>query len=366
MTTSLDQGGIEQSILRFLNYAVSQADYTLIVRSGKTGVLYDEYKKLNINIIMKKVSYYNPVKWWKIYTIFKNNEFDVVCDYTGNFAGIPLSLAKYAGINKRVVFYRASSNHYKTSIIKNLYNKRVNRLVYNNATTILANSQTAIKYFFPYRQFSDKRFRIINNSIDSESFNTKYNKESIKSEFDIPTDAIVVGHTGRYSWPKNFPTILQVAQRICKKYNNVYFICCGQHTDCPDLTNKIKAIGLSDRIKGLGFRNDIPRILSMYDLFYFPSLTEGQPNSLLEALIAGLPIVASNIECIAESIPPDLHSQLVDPTDVESACQKIEELILHKEKRETLNRKNWAKEKYDYETQCRELQNILLHEPIEI
>jgi len=356
-TTSLNQGGIERSILRFLDYAISRADYTLVVRNAKTGELYKEYNRCNINILFQSVGFLNPFKCWKIYSFLKKNSFDVVCDYTGNFAGLTMWLAKKAGVLDRVTFYRLSSNLYKESILKNIYNSFVNQLVYNCATVILANSYSAFDFFFPYKNESDNRFQVIYNGICIKEFENRYDKNEVRKEFGISEDAIVIGHTGRVTWAKNFPVIVAVAERLYDSFDNVYFVCCGQGTD-TELINEIDP-NKRDRIKLLGYRNDIPRILSMFDIFFFPSLTEGQPNSLLEALMAGLPIVASDINAIKECLPDDLHSQLVGVEDVDTAYSKIKELIEGDKQKPSLNYSEWAMKTYKAENKFEELCLVL-------
>ena len=83
------------------------------------------------------------------------------------------------------------------------------------------------------------------------------------------------------------------------------------------------------------------------DIFYFPSYTEGQPNSLIEALVSGLPVIASNIEPIKETIPEKLWVQLVHPDDIEGAKQKVLELYSNRDLIISLNYKNWAVSSFD-------------------
>lgn len=346
-TSTMNPGGIERSILRLLRYAENRANYTVIVRSGKSGDLLGEYKKLNVKIIFQSVGYFNVIKMIKVFRILKSNQFDTVCDYSANFSGSTMWLAKLAGIKNRIAFYRSSSNHYKSSRLKNLYNNFSNRLVFNNATSILSNSQSALTFFFPYvNPRTDNRFEVVYNGIEMKEFGVDINKEQVREELGIPSDAMVVGHTGRYSWPKNFPVLVKVAKCLCDRYENLYFVFCGQDTnsllikDYPEITEYSK-------IKTLGYREDVPRVLSAFNVFVFPSITEGQPNSLLEALIAGLPIVASNIPPIKECIPQELYGQLVDCENVEAFVEKVSELVNNEDKRKQLDFSNWAKVQYD-------------------
>ena len=75
-------------------------------------------------------------------------------------------------------------------------------------------------------------------------------------------------------------TIIEVAIKLCKKYNEIYAVMCGKGVDNA-LSQKVKKEGLEDQIKLLGYRSDVIKVLNTLDCFYFPSLSEGQPNALI-------------------------------------------------------------------------------------
>ena len=83
------------------------------------------------------------------------------------------------------------------------------------------------------------------------------------------------------------------------------------------------------------------------DLFYFPSVTEGQPNALIEAMLTGLPVIASNIEPIRETIPESAHDTLLDPLNVHDAVDLISSLKVDVNKRQEFIHKDWAENQYD-------------------
>jgi len=121
---------------------------------------------------------------------------------------------------------------------------------------------------------------------------------------------------------------------------------CGKNTETltPEINQKIK-----DQIHLLGYRKDIPRILKSFDLYFFPSITEGQPNALIEAMLAGLPIVASNISPIQEMLPNAMIASLHAPDDVVGFVKEIEDIYLKNKEQPDLQ--NWALEKFSSDTQ---------------
>lgn len=341
--TSLQSGGLENYLLRFLQEKHHEFGRIMVYcKGGIGGQLEQQYQSIsNVEIVKNKISFYNSLHYLKLKRFLKENNFDAICDFTGNFAGMVLSTAKKAGIKKRIAFYRGSSDHFKAGILKNTYNNWVNKLVYKKATDILSNSQAAFDYFFSGIWNQDKRFDVIYNGINARSFLME--KESLREDFKIPYDAFVVGHTGRFNSAKNHSTILKVASELIEKNKDFYFILCGNQVK-NSLEPFLKEKALSDRILVFENRSDIPKFLNTMNCYYFPSITEGQPNALIEAMLMDIPIVASNIEPIKETVPETIYPFLVDPLDVEGAKNKILEIY---NSNISQNLQEWTIKKYD-------------------
>lgn len=320
---TVNSGGIETYLLRLLKTYKSQMDVTIIVRGDNSGDLYDDYKALNVPLFFMPLGYLNIGKWWKYYLFYKRHGFDTICDFNANMAGIPVWLAYLAGIKNRITFYRQGKDHFKTSFLKRTYNKLMNRTVYRYSTKILANSQSAINFFFSYRKPSDSKFKVINNGIDFNLFRKKINKTELRHSLAIPDNAFVIGHIGRLDKSKNHSTILKVASELIRCNQNIYLVLCGNGTE--KLIDDVNTLGISENVRLLGYRRDIPSLLQLFDLFYFPSITEGQPNALIEAMAAGVPVVASNIEPVKEIISDS--SMLFNPYDTTNVVKYIREII---------------------------------------
>lgn len=337
--TYLDSGGIENYLLRFLTNYTKNINATVYCKSGEYGSLAPKYKSLGVNIIKFKLGMFSLIDYIKLFKELRLKKYDSVVDFTGNFAGLVLLVSKVAGIENRISFYRGSTNHFEETYFKLFYNNLMNKLTLKYSSKILSNSIAALDFFYPYRSIQNPKFKVIYNGIDANKFITKNNYS--KSDFNIPENAFVIGHTGRYNSAKNHKTIIQVANKLIASNNNIYFVLVGKDTE--KLSSEIKNT-LSENVKILGYRNDINKILPIFDLFFFPSTTEGQPNSLIEAMVIGLPIVASNIAPIKETTPILLHSHLKNPFDVDGFIEKIEYI---NQFRNQPNIKNWAIKKFD-------------------
>lgn len=357
---TLNPGGIETYLLRFLNFIQKDKVITpyILVRSLNKGALYAQYKALELPIYFQPLGYFNVqnIKWY--YQFFKKHQFDTVCDFNANFAGIPIWLSKRSGVKNRITFYRQGKDHFKSSPFKNIYNQLVKSLVFKSSTQVLSNSYAALNYFYPNRG-DDKRFKVIYNGMNVSDFIFKQRNNFIRKELQIPEDAFVVCHSGRLDPAKNHTTILKVAKKLIEADKNIFFILCGLSTEL--LLEEVNVLGIADNVRLLGFRKDVPQILDVSDLFFFPSLTEGQPNALIEAMLVGLPFVASNIEPIKEIVPFDFRALLITPLEVEDACKLILEIKSKSLSKDFGVIRKWAMDNFSQELRFKEFYHCLIN-----
>lgn len=346
---SLNAGGIETYLLRFLGYLGSSMDVTVIVRKNAKGELYDDYLATGAKVLFMPLGYFEPRKMVSYYSFFKKNRFDVVCDFNANFAGMPMLLSKMAGVKKRITFYRQGSHHFKKTAFRVAYTNFLNKLVYKYSTHIFANSVSGLKFFFGDKYPADPRFKVIRNGVGVANFaNVHMDKKELRDKLGLPQDKFIVGHTGRFAEAKNHFFLLDVAQKLVEADKDFYFVLIGNDTD--KLIPYSQKLGIEKDIMFLGFKSNIPEYLKAFDAFFFPSVTEGQPNALIEAMISGLPIVASDINPIVECMPENDMKSLVSPTDVPAATQKILEV---KQNPEKFTYQKFASENFDAEIQFR-------------
>ena len=357
IVTYLDQGGLETYLLRFLKYDNHQHYNFVLCKSGLSGELEGEFAKVADEILLFPLRYFCIIDYVRFYRFLIERKIDVICDFTGNFAGLPLWVAKMAKTKQRITFFRGSTNHFKETFLKKLYNSFVNKLVLSYSTRILSNSETAFDNFFPHVK-RDDRFKVIYNGIDVSSF-PQTSQMSLKKEFGFKDTDFIIGHTGRCNEAKNHDTIMAVAEVLCKRYENIHFVLIGKGV-IEKYGEFICSKGLNRQIHCLGYRNDVLRVLPLFDVFYFPSITEGQPNALIEAMLSGIPIVASDIPPIKETVPECLHPLLLPSCDVERAVGILESLYQGTVDVSAYKCREWALEKFDANKLFAEFQQELL------
>lgn len=233
------------------------------------------------------------------------------------------------------------------------YDGLVKRITYKYATDILSNSKAAFDFFYK-KEKQDSRFQVIYNGIDANKFNV--GSQTLRKELNIPENAFVIGHTGRFNYAKNHHTIIQVAKVLIERYSDVYFILCGNGVK-DGLENKVIELKINEKVLLFNNRQDIPIFLNTMDVYFFPSVTEGQPNALIEAMINGLPFVASDIEPIKETV--ESHISLYNPFDVDGFVKALENLYLNRLEKDYRLKEKTIK-RFDHKKRFDEFYNILV------
>ncbi|WP_198329196.1 glycosyltransferase [Psychrobacter faecalis] len=344
LVTNLDSGGIENYLLRYLTHESHNFKKSYIIcKSGTTGQLESRFLEIpNIEIIRLKVGYFNIVNLKNLFFFYKRKRISAVCDFTGNFSGLSLLVAYLAAVPKRIAFYRSSTSRFPPTFLRNKYNSLMNLLVKIFATDILSNSKAALDNYFCVDLDLAPKFEVINNGIDAGQFLSK--RIDLRQSLNIDSSSFIIGHTGRYNPAKNHKTILNVAEKLIKTHSDIYFILCGNGVK-KNLTSEVVSRDLSGKVLLFENREDIPSFLETMNCFFFPSITEGQPNSLIEALIIGLPYVASNIPSIQETVFDD--ENLYSPMDSHAFAKALIKLYNERPEKSMSMRKK-ATEKFSH------------------
>jgi glycosyltransferase involved in cell wall biosynthesis len=151
-------------------------------------------------------------------------------------------------------------------------------------------------------------------------------------EFRRP-DRVIVGSVGRLSPEKGIAFLIEAAGKVCVEFANVLFVHVGDGPLRKNLENQVHGLGIDQKFVFAGERKDLAQVYPSFDIFVLPSLTEGMPMALLEAMAAGIPVVATTVGAVPEIIG-DSGSTLVAPGDPGALAAGIRGLLLDKARRQ--------------------------------
>lgn len=160
--------------------------------------------------------------------------------------------------------------------------------------------------------------------IDIDKINAiQGNKEELCKELNIPVDSILLLSVGELSKRKNHEVIVRLLNQLP---DNIHYVICGQgqlENYLLDLAQKLK---VNSRLHLLGYRTNIPQIMKSCDIFVFPSLQEGLPVALMEAMACGLPCVASEIRGNIDLIEDGVNSSLCNPIEYKEFLNSVKSI----------------------------------------
>ncbi len=145
-----------------------------------------------------------------------------------------------------------------------------------------------------------------------------------RAEIKIPPDSIAVLSVGELNINKNHDAVLRAIASLNRR--DLTYVICGRGNKGEQLKSLAKELGMEDRLILLGFRPDVPEIYKCCDIFAFPSFREGLPVSVMEAMLAGLPVVGSDIRGIRDLTSKGKNGFLYKPMDIQGFAEGIERL----------------------------------------
>ena len=146
-----------------------------------------------------------------------------------------------------------------------------------------------------------EKIRTILNGIDVTKF-IGVNRVAARRELGFEPDEIILGSVGRLATQKGFEYMIDAMPAILAAYPRARLVLSGEGELEALLRQQAQARGVAERVTFLGFRRDVPALLAAFDVFVHPSLWEGLSISLMEAMVAGCPIVCSRIPGNVEMI----------------------------------------------------------------
>ena len=169
---------------------------------------------------------------------------------------------------------------------------------------------------------------VIYSGVDINRFKINIKgKDVLRTEFNIPNETAIIGNVAALAPHKDLPTFIKTAEKILNTKKDVHFFLIGKEDGSEaEVKDLIQQKNLGENITLTGFRNDIPAVLHSLDLFLMTSKEEGLGTSLLDAMAAKIPIVATEAGGIPEIIidhKTGLTAPIGDSTKLSECCIKI-------------------------------------------
>lgn len=272
-------------------------------------------------------NYFNPVEQIKISRLLKRNRYDVIHSQASKDLWLIVPALKLASLKIPLLLTKQMGSY----IIKKDF---LHSWIYKRLDFALAISRVIAKNLVDTTPLTAEKIILLHNSIDTEIFNPEtVDKNSVRSEFKIGYNEILIGMMARFSPGKGHEEFIHAAELLLQKHNNIRFMIIGEPSKgedkyAADIKMLASAKGVLDRIIFTGYRKDTPNVLAALDIFVFPSHAEAFGIALAEALSMGKPSVCSNSDGVLDIAVDGETSLLFEKMNWKDLAVKIERLII--------------------------------------
>lgn len=246
---------------------------------------------------------------WKIKRICKRLHIDLIQTHTSKSHTLAV-IAGVFGLNVPQIMTRRVDFPVKDNWFSRFkYN-------YSKIARIICISQTILE--MTEKDIRDKqKLLCIHSGVDMDRFSEFAQSDWLRQEYQKSADTFIIGNTSAISDQKDYYTFVNVAERILRVRTDVHFFIVGDGPEREQIAAYVSEKGLADRITLTGFSKNIREILPSFDIFLFTSKTEGLGTSVLDAMVAGVPIVTTAAGGVPEMIRHEENGLMYQVKDEE-------------------------------------------------
>lgn len=327
-------GGMKNHLLSLLTHSKKEMFEAIVVCPN--GPMADEISSLGFRVIpldikgeLSLASDWMAVR--ELVSILKNKKITILHTHSSK-AGF---VGRIAGFLARtpVVFTTAHNSIFYEDwpLWKKVIFALAEHLLGRHTDRIITVSEALRQELLRKEILSQSRIVTIYNGIKTERYNSPGERETILKSLGLPPDEQVVGTVARLASQKGIIFFLRAASMLVRDYK-VNFVIVGGGPLRQQLKLEAASMGLNQRVVFTGERRDVPSILHAFNVFVLPSLTEGFPLAILEAMAAARPVVATRVGGIPEIVQDNNTGLLVEPSDSTGLALAIATLLADRQK----------------------------------
>jgi len=332
IATAAEFGGVSRHILWLAEYLISQGHQVGFVTAPEPRLL-KQAQQLGVELFpnpyfVRPVQLHNDVRaLWPVFQAIRKFNPDLVSAHSTK-AGYAARLA-CAILRKPVIF---TAHGWAFTEGRSMWKRRLlalaERLAAKVTAKIICVSEHDRQLALKFKVAPPEKLTVIHNGIDPRPFEG-VGGFSVRKEFSL-TDYPVLTMVGRLAPPKDFFTLLKAFKRVEDKAK---LLIVGGGELYSEIQRFVREKGLNGRVILTGEREDIPEILTASDIFVLATNWEGLPRSIIEAMMVGLPVVATEVGGVPELVENEVTGFLIPPRDPDALAEVLQRLIADSELR---------------------------------
>jgi glycosyltransferase involved in cell wall biosynthesis len=258
---------------------------------------------------------------WKLWKLLRCNNFDVIETFTHDSNTLAIPLAWMAHVPVRI-----ATHHGIVEGIRPWREKLHTWIINHNLAQHIVAVSSMTREKLLEEGIQAQRIVVIPNGITPVQLEG-INKSEVRKTVGVEATDFFLLAVGRLVYSKAHEILISAIPIVLQKFPNTKVGICGDGILRTKLEQQIQKLGLSNSVKLLGQTDHVAKFLAGADMFVMPSLWEGLPIALLEAMSAGLPVVATKVEGVEEAVIEGKHGLLVPTGNVEALATAILKLL---------------------------------------
>jgi glycosyltransferase involved in cell wall biosynthesis len=341
LVLSLAIGGTEKLVYDIVHRLDKRIVFPVVCCLDEFGQLGEELQQEGYQLYMLKRK--PGIDWGliqRLSVVIRQEQIDVINaqQYTPYFYALLTSLSLKFSLSAqapRLVFTEHG--------IPYPYKKRLKRLIFNPllcafADEIITISEHTKSNLIEYEHFPARRMKVIYNGVDLRQYSQRIDKDAKKHSLGISSEMNVIGIVSRLDPVKNHAMLFRAFNMVLEQCPQTTLLIVGDGPERQHLQALVETLGIVNNTLFLGFRKDIHEILPVFDVFVLPSFSEGMPVTLIEAMGAGIPVVATNVGGNPEVVKDQETGYLVENDNEQELAEKLITLLQDHETRQKMGR----------------------------
>jgi len=287
---TLDQSGAEKQFAQLaVNLPKNQYEVhpIILTRSGPYESLL-RAADLPVTVLHKRLKF-DPFALWKLGQQIRRQKPDIIHSWLFAANAYTRLLAGQTPKPKVIVSERCVDSW------KQSWQLWLDRRQFARTTWLVGNSQSVVDFYIGQGMSAEKTSVIPNGIAIPQTALSQQQRDEKLAEFDIPAGARVVGCVGRIARQKRLQDLIWAMQLLRQLTDNVFLLVIGEGPQRDQLLQFAREMTCDHVTRFVGHRSDAVELISLLDVFWIASDFEGMSNSLMEAMAAGVPVVASDI-----------------------------------------------------------------------
>lgn len=292
-------GGGESHLLSLVEN-LDRSKFDPVVLSFTDGPMLDRLKQLNVPAyVLYTERPFDVLKWKKIKKFIRDHQIDVVHAHGTRANSNVLWAARSLGIPVVYTVHGWSFHQDQNRFVRNIRvfgEKYLTKRSSLNISVSASNKESGKKFIPSFQSL------VINNGIDQRKFNPSGSFKNIRAELGISEDKVLILFIARFTGHKQPLSLIEAFSKALPQNPRLHLLMVGDGDEKQKALEIIKTRRLENNVTLQPFRNDVPAVLAAADIFVLPSLWEGLPIGLLEAMAMGKAVIATNVDGTSEVV----------------------------------------------------------------